>query len=189
MELGAVWFAAYLATQSTVTFWKDFAVTERGFTDAQVGGSISIAAVVALPLVFTMTRLLDVLGRRRSTALVFGLGSLASWGCYTLQGRGPLTVALVFGIFAASASTPILNALSTELFPTEIRAQGFAWANNVLGRVALVVSPLVVGHLAQRLGWGPVVRSTAIFNLVTIALVYWLLPETKGRSLEETAAL
>ena len=189
LQLGAVWFAAYLATQSTVTFWKDFAVTERGFTDAQVGAAISTAAVVALPLVFLMTRLLDVLGRRRSAALVFSLGAAATWSCYTLHGRAPLTVALVFGIFAASASSPILNALSTELFPTDIRADGFAWANSVLGRVALVLSPLVVGHLAGRLGWGPVVRSTAIFNLVTIALIYWLLPETKGRPLEETAAL
>jgi putative MFS transporter len=189
LQLGAVWFAAYLATQSTVTFWKDFAVTERGFTDAQVGAAISTAAVVALPLVFLMTRLLDVVGRRRSAALVFSLGAAATWCCYTLHGRAPLTVALVFGIFAASASSPILNALSTELFPTDIRAEGFAWANSVLGRVALVLSPLVVGHLAGRLGWGPVVRSTAIFNLVTIALIYWLLPETKGRPLEQTAAL
>src|SRR5262249_35228301 len=50
LELGAIWFAAYIATQNGVTFWKDFAMTERGFTDAEVGAAISIAAVVAMPL-------------------------------------------------------------------------------------------------------------------------------------------
>jgi putative MFS transporter len=50
-----------------------------------------------------------------------------------------------------------------------------------------VLSPLAIGVFAQELGWGPVIRATSVFPLVTIALVFWLLPETKSRSLEETA--
>jgi putative MFS transporter len=189
LELGLIWIVAYIATQSTVVFWKDFAVNERGLTDKDVATAVTIAAVVAVPLVFLVGKVLDAIGRRAGAAIVFTAGAVGTWGCYTLHGQGPLTIALIFGIFAASAFLPILNAFTTELFPTELRAEGFAWANNLVGRFGYVFSPLVIGHLAAELGWGPVIRWTAVFPILSIGLVYWLLPETKGRSLEETAAL
>ena len=189
VELGAIWFTAYIATQNGVTFWKDFAVTERGFTDADVGIAITVAALVAMPLVFVVGRVMDSWGRRPTAAVVFSLGAVGTWGCYTLEGKWPLTAALMLGIFASSAYLPVLNALTTELFPTDIRADGFAWSNNLIGRAGYVVSPLVIGHLASTLGWGPVIRSTVVFPLMTIVLIYWLLPETKHRSLEETASI
>lgn len=189
IELGAIWFFAYIATQNGVTFWKDFAITERGLTDGEVGAAIAIAAVVAMPFVFLVGRALDKVGRRPTAAVVFSVGAVGTWGCYTLDGKWPLTIALMFGIFAASAYLPVLNALTTELFPTEVRGDGLAWANNLLGRTGYVLSPLVIGHFAATLGWGPVIRTTVIFPLLTILLVYWLLPETKSRSLDETAAM
>lgn len=189
IELGAIWFVAYIATQNGVTFWKDFAVTERGLTDTEVGGAIAVAAVVAMPFVFLVGRALDRLGRRPTAAVVFTLGAVGTWGCYTFETKGPLIVALMLGIFASSAYLPVLNALTTELFPTEIRGDGLAWANNLLGRIGYVASPLVIGHFAAVHGWGPVIRSTVVFPMLAIVLVYWLLPETKDRSLEETAAI
>ena len=187
LELAAVWCCAYIATQNTVAFWKDFAVSERGLTDADVGRAIATAAVVAMPLVFLVGKLMDVLGRRPVAAVVFVVGAAGTWGCYTLEGQGPLTAALVLGIFASSAYLPILNALTAELFPTEHRADGFAWSNNLLGRIGYVLSPALVGFLAARIGWGPVLRSCGLFSLLAVVLVYALLPETKGRTLEETS--
>ncbi len=189
VELGVVWCVAYIATQNTVTFFKDFAVNERGLSDKQVGLSIGVAALVALPLVFYVGKMLDSLGRRPAAAIVFTAGAIGTWCSYTVAGQGLLTVSLVFGIFSASAFLPVLNAFSTELFPTDMRADGFAWANSLLGRIGYVLSPIVVGHLAVRFGWGPVIRTLAIFPLMGIGLVYWLFPETKGMSLEETSAL
>jgi putative MFS transporter len=187
LELGLIWFTAYIATQNGVTFWKDFAVTERGLTDADVGIAITIAALVAMPLVFTVGRVMDSWGRRPTAAVVFSLGAVGTWGCYTLEGKWPLTAALMLGIFASSAYLPVLNALTTELFPTDIRADGFAWSNNLVGRAGFVASPFVIGHLASTYGWGPVIRATVVFPIIAILLIYRLLPETKRRSLEETA--
>jgi putative MFS transporter len=187
--LGSIWFVAYVGSQSTVTFWKDFAVNERGFTDGQVGAAIAIAAGVALPLVFAVPKLLDVIGRKPTAVLVFSTGAVGTVGCYSLYGRGPLTLALVLGVFASSAFLPVLNAFTTELFPTEIRAEGYAWANNVIGRIGYVLSPLVVGWAAERGGWGPVIRLTAIATVTALVLIFVLLPETKGRTLEETSRL
>ncbi|HMR09397.1 MAG TPA: MFS transporter, partial [Polyangiaceae bacterium] len=63
LQLGLIWFLTYICTQNGVTFFKEFAVAERGLTDGQVGLSIAIAAVASMPLVFYSGKLLDVVGR------------------------------------------------------------------------------------------------------------------------------
>lgn len=189
LEMGLIWFMAYISTQNSVTFWKDFALTERGLTDEQVGKAIVIAALISMPLVFYAGKLIDVIGRKPGAALVFGIGAVSTYCLYTFNGVGLLTLALVLGIFSASAYLPILNAFTTELFPTAMRGDGFAWSNNILGRSGYVLSPLIIGYLAQDFGWGPVIRSTAVFPLITLGLIFLFLPETKAKSLEETASL
>lgn len=189
VQLGLIWFVSYIATQNAVTFWKDFALTERGMSDAQVGGMIVIAAVVSMPLVFFVGKSMDVVGRRHTAAVVFSVGAVATYLLYSLESEVGLTVALTLGIFMSSAYLPVLNAFTTELFPTEMRGDGFAWANNLLGRMGYMVSPVVIGYLAEDLGWGPVIRSTAVFPVATLLLIYWLLPETRSKRLEDTAAV
>ena len=84
---------------------------------------------------------------------------------------------------------PVLNALTTERFPTELRGDAFSVANNLLGRLGFVSSPLLVGAAAGRFGWGPSVAITAIFPLFALALLLLRVPETGGRELEDTARL
>lgn len=187
--LACIWGATYLCTTTAITFWKEFAVTERHFTDAQVGASMTVAAILAMPLLFGAGRLLDLLGRRRGAILIFTLASASVWGAYTLQSRAALTAALALGIFGTSAILPVLNAYTAELFPTELRSDAFAWANNLLGRVGAVVAPLAIGRAAGHYGWGPAVAATAVGPLVALALILWKLPETRGQELEETSAL
>jgi putative MFS transporter len=188
LMLAAIWFVAYIPAQNAVAFWKDFAVNERGLTDGQVGAAISIAAVAAMPMLFAVGWLIDKLGRRKGAAVIFSVGGLGLIGCYTLHGFIPLTAALVFGIFSASAYLPVMNAYSSELFPTRWRGAGFAWSNNLLGRLGYVAGPYVVGLVAAQTGvLGPVVASTALFNFLAIGLVYAFLPETTGRELEDTS--
>lgn len=195
LKVSLIWFVGYIATQNAVTFWKDFALNERGWTDAMVGQAIPLAAILAMPLVFAAGKLCDVIGRKPGAAVIFTLGAIGTYACYTAEGFWPLTAALVFGIFSASGFLPVMNAFTTELFPTALRGDAFAWANNIFGRTAYVLSPLAVGYFAdleiagQRLGFGPVLSATAIFPLIAIVLVFWLLPETKGSELDETAKL
>lgn len=187
LELGAIWFLTYICTQNGVTFWKEFAMSERGMTDSQVGLSIMLAALVSMPMVFSAGKLLDLIGRRAGATVIFLLTALGIFGCYTLQSHLALTVALTFGIFGASAVLPVLNAFTAELFPTSLRGDAFAWSNNLIGRVGYTLSPIVVGSLAETTGWGTAVRSTVLFPIVALALILWLLPETKAKELEQTA--
>lgn len=189
LELGAIWFLTYICTQTSVTFWKEFAVAERGFSDGQVGLSITIAALIAMPLVFLSGKALDVIGRRAGAVVIYGLTAVGVFLSYTLHDRWALTFALMLGIYGASAFLPVLNAFNTELFPTDLRGDAFAWSNNLIGRIGYVTSPALVGWYAHEVGWGSAVRLTALFPLVALALILLTLPETRARELEETARL
>jgi MFS transporter, putative metabolite:H+ symporter len=183
-----VWALTYVCTQNAITFWKEFAVAERAMTDGDVGLAITIAAVGSLPLVFLSGKLLDKIGRRKGSVIIFLATSAGTVGAYTLASQIPLTIALVVAIFGTTAVLQVLNAFTAELFPTEHRADAFAWSNNLLGRIGYVLSPYAVGVFAERAGWGIAVSSTAIFPLIALVLILAFFPETKGKELEETAA-
>ena len=178
--LALVWTLTYMGTQNAVQFWKQFAITERGLTDAEVGGSIAIAAVASMPLVFLAGKLLDMMGRKAASVLIYAAVALGIAGAYGLHGRWPLTVGLSVAIFGVSAVLPVLNNYSAELFPTEYRADAFAWSNNLLGRAGYVIGPVLVGHLAGDYGWGPAVISTVIFPILGLVVVLKFFPETRG---------
>jgi putative MFS transporter len=92
-------------------------------------------------------------------------------------------------MFGLAAVLTLLNTLTTELFPTELRGDAFMWSNNLLGRIGYVLSPVVIGHLARDIGWGPVLRVSVVFPAVALLLLLLWLPETKGQEVEQSAAL
>ncbi|MFO0627101.1 MAG: MFS transporter [Polyangiales bacterium] len=187
LRLGAIWALTYVCTQNTITFWKEFAVSERGLDSAAVGKMITLAALVSMPAIFFAGRLIDRLGRRGGAAVIYGALSVGAGLAYTLRGRTALNLALILAVFGVSAVLAVLNAYTTELFATRDRAEAFAWSNNLLGRITYVLSPIGLGYAAERVGWGVSVGSTALFALGALGLILLWLPETRGRELEETA--
>ena len=186
-QLAVIWGLLFACAQNAVFFWKEFAVAERGFTDGQVGFTIAVGALASLPPLFFVGRALDAWGRRPAAAVIF-LGLAASVvAAYQVHALWLLTLALAVALFSVSAAFAVLNSFTTELFPTDCRAEAFAWANNLLGRSAYVVGPAVVGAAASTIGWGNAISLTALCPIGALALILWLLPETKGRELEETA--
>jgi len=134
--------------------------------------------------------LMDQIGRRIGGAIIFGVGAIGVVLAYTLHGQWPLTAALILGVFGASAMPAVLNTLTTELFPTALRADAFAWCNNLVGRIGYVTAPYFVGILSTSLGEkGPVLAASAIFPVIALVLILVMMPETKGRELEDTSAL
>jgi len=189
LQMAAIWALTLFCTQNAVTFWKEFAMAERGMDDAQIGRALAIASIASLPLLFFVGKALDVLGRRIGAAIAFSLAALGVFCSYTLETHTGLTVALVIGIFGTGSVLPVLNTYTAELFPTELRSEAFAWSNNLIGRTAYLASPLVLGFTAGSFGWGPTLAATAIFPLLALALILAFLPETVGRELEETSRL
>lgn len=187
VQLALIWAFTYVCTQNTITFFKAFAIEERHWTDGQVGKAVSIAAVLSLPMLFFVGRMLDRLGRRKGALVVYGALVFGCLGAFTLKIHGLVIVSLVFAVFAQSAVLALLNAYTGELFPTEVRGDAFAWSNNLLGRIGYVLSPLALGVLAEKTGWGPAVASTTVFAAMALVMLWRWLPETKGKELEETA--
>ena len=185
LQLGAIWFLSYICTNNAVTFWKEFAMAERGLDHRQVGSVVTVAALVSMPLVFLAGRMLDAIGRKRGAALIYLATVLGVLGAYTLSGVVPLMVCMTIGIFGINAVLTVLNTFMTELFPTEVRGNAVAWSNNLLGRLGYVFSPLAIGQVVEKYGWGVPLRFSTIFPALALILIFLWLPETNARELEE----
>ncbi|AKT42998.1 MFS transporter [Chondromyces crocatus] len=186
--LAAIWWLTYACVANAITFWKEHAVQERGYTGSEVGLYISVAAVAAIPLTFLAGKLLDRLGRRMGAVLIYGSLVVGVLGCYMAEPRSVVVVCLVFGIAGVTAVATVLSAYNAELFPTALRGDAFGLSNNLLGRTAMVLSPFVAGHAAESFGWGRTVAATTVLPLVALVLLLVAMPETRGRELEETSA-
>ncbi|MDG1481498.1 MAG: MFS transporter [Myxococcota bacterium] len=187
--MGLLWALTYLGMSNAVTFWKDFAVTQRGYTDGEVGMALTIAAVISMPMVFASGKLLDVVGRRAGAAVIYIGGMIGVAAAFTLTDATHLNVALIFAIFGVSGVLPVLNAYSTELFPTDVRGDAFGWANNLLGRIGYVLAPALVGFSSLWIGLGNAMAVSMIFPLIALVILLMTLPETSGRELEDTSSL
>ena len=86
-------------------------------------------------------------------------------------GEAALTLALMIGIAGSTAVLSVLNTFTTELFPTELRGDAYAWANNLMGRSSAVISPLCVGRLAGQLGFSGAVSMTVLGPLIALWVV------------------
>jgi putative MFS transporter len=150
---------------------------------------ITVGALVSMPLCFLSGRLFDRIGRRPGAVLVYAAVVVGVLGIYGAEGKLPLTLAMIVAMVGLTTVLIVLNAFTTELFPTSLRGDAFMWANNLIGRVGYWLSPPIVGVLAEKGGWGPVVRFTVVFPVIALFLVLSLLPETRGKELEQTAGL
>jgi len=189
LQLAAIWFLTYVCTQNAVTFWKEFAVAERGLSDAQVGNAVKLSALASMPLAFAAGKLLDVVGRKVGATLIYASTIIGVIGAYTAHSVTGLTVSLVFAVLGVNTVLTVLNAFTTELFPTQYRGSAFGWSNNLIGRIGYCLSPVAVGALIPRFGWGTTLAATTAFPLLALLLIWFTLPETRGRELEETARL
>jgi len=152
------------------------------------------AALVGLVnLVFTVVAmaLIDRVGRR--PLLGFGLTGIAAcmlllaWGFSAGDDANPRLI--LFGIlgFVASFAVslgPVMWVLFSELFPNRVRGVAISFVGLVNSGTAFVVT-LVFPWQLQSLGSAVTFLGYGLFALAGLAFVMRVLPETKGRSLEE----
>lgn len=184
--VASIWFMCYLPANNAVAFFKEYALGDLGWTDAQVGFSVMIGALGSLPLIFLTGKMLDGLGRLKGGALIFLVGAIGVGTVFSVKQPVVLTIALVMAMYAATAFLQVTNMIMAELFPTELRSDAFGWCNNLMGRSSYVISPIVIGAVAERWGWGTAMAPTAVFFLFAIVVLRFL-PETAKRELEDSA--
>lgn len=125
----------------------------------------------------------DWIGRRKT--FIFFFVTAAVMVPLFMMVKGDMSV-IIFGAVMAFVGTGFYSGFGptfAELFPTEIRAfaQGFIYNT---GRAISALAPAMVGFLS--IAFGPVVAlgSTAGFYLIAAILVFFFLPETRGKMLE-----
>ncbi|MDT8912520.1 sugar porter family MFS transporter [Amycolatopsis sp. PS_44_ISF1] len=179
---------------NTIIYYAPTLLTNVGFgSSGAILANVGIGAVNMLMTLPAM-RLIDRAGRR-PLLLVGALGMCGAMillAVANLVGltKGPLLLGLTLAgiaVYVASFSVswgPVQWVALPELFPLRVRAAAvgvcvvFNWLFNLV--VALVFPPLLAGF-----GAGPNFLFFAVTTALAFVFVKKLMPETKGRSLED----
>lgn len=181
---------------NTVIYFAPTIFLKAGLPSASVS-ILATAGVGVVNVVMTLVamRLLDVAGRRK--LLLWGLaGMLVTLVILSVSFmiglHGILALVTVLSVaayvaFFAIGLGPVFWLLIAEIFPLAVRGRGMSlatisnWTFNML--VSITFLDLVHGF-----GRGPTFLIYAAMTLATIVFTWFLVPETKGRSLEEIEA-
>jgi len=127
----------------------------------------------------------DHFGRRVTCAL--GMTGLALFGVLSYTGpKYALVVGYVMGVMFGSIFAPAVGALVNELFPTSMRASASGWflAAGVLGAVIGLVTFGAIADIGNRFA---LAATLTFIPAMFVAALFWALPETKGRELEDVS--
>ncbi len=155
---------------------------------------LNIVITGAINLVFTVLAMLlvDRIGRRlMMLAGCIGIGVshlLCAWA-YHAQWRGAAVLVLTLSAIACYALTlaPVTWVLIAEIFPSRIRSQGVSVAVSALWIASFLLTytfPLLI----QLEGTAGTFLTYGLICLLGFVLVFAIVPETKGRTLEQIGA-
>ena len=131
---------------------------------------------------------MDLVGRRFAAVLFLALGGAATAVCFTAEATWIVATAYV-AVMLMQAVWSVVGTITSEIFPTELRATANAVSNNLIGRLGMVLSGFAVGGLSVGFAGsvGNAVALLAVAPIVAIPIVLRFVPETRGRHLEEIA--
>jgi putative MFS transporter len=180
------WFCAVTPYFAIATF-ADTVLRKYGLSGGFAGG-VGLSALAAVGVTVTVL-LIDKVGRRVLTVppqwlcTVF-LAIIGLWA-----GAPPVVVLvlfLAFSFFNAGYNT-LTSVYPGEVFPTEVRGIGTGFAAAV-SRIGAGLGTFLLPWSMTNLGTSVSMLIAAGIALIGAALSQWLAPETKGKSLTETAA-
>jgi MFS family permease len=143
---------------------------------------VAVAGLTGLIGLLVGRWLADRIGRRPTGTI--GLVAVACTGAFAYTGSsGAYVLGYVLGALAGGLLAPAVGALLTELFPTSVRASVTGWwvAAGVLGAVAGLVAFGTVADVGNRFA---AAAQLTFLPAAGAAVLFWLLPETKGREPE-----
>jgi putative MFS transporter len=188
LVVAGLWNSLGLIGGPTVTYFSLYARRDHGWTSDQLGTTIILAYLGGIVGSMLSGVLMDRIGRRLTAAGAYLLAAAAMFALFRSDDHTAILIAEIVTMSAYQAARTATSALSTELFPTEIRATGYSLTVQVIGQVFWMLSPVAIGLLAGPLGGlGNAASWFAIGPLFGVVLLLFV-PETRGRSLEETGA-
>jgi len=182
-----LWNCAHIVTAPSVVYWVIFAREDLGLTTGQVGDIVFWGYGGGVAGHFVAGWLIDTIGRKRTCAGFYVAAAISIFWLYhhpSVFGQYFWMVATVFCFGAAMTATHVY---ASELFPTEIRATGYGWTTNFLGRVTEVLTPMAIGALLIPLqdDIPTAIAIVAVGPILGAIVVLRYAPETRGLTLEE----
>ena len=160
---------------------------------AKSSALLSSVGIGAINLVFTMfgLSLIDRMGRRflmyiGSFGYILSL-SLVAWVMSNNSGDAGLLVPILLFVFIAAHAIgqgAVIWVFISEIFPNQVRS----WGNSLGSGTHWVFAALIAGTFpwfAGKFGQAPIFAFFAVMMVLQLLFVWRLMPETKGKSLEE----
>jgi MFS family permease len=170
----------------TISFFSLYAKRDHHWKSSEIGTAIVLAYLMGAVGTLLCGYLLDRLGRRLTAALFFLASAFAMFQLFRTETHSATLLLFMATMFAYQGARTANSALSAELFPTGARATGYSLTVQVLGQLGWMLSPLAVGALSAPLGGlGKAASLFAAGPLIGIVLILTLVPETRGKTLEE----
>lgn len=166
----------------------------RIFEAAGLGENTALLSSIGIGvtnLIFTLVGifLIDRLGRRQlmyigSVGYIISLSLVAA--AFILEWRG-MAVPIFLFLFIASHAVgqgAVIWVFISEVFPNHLRGSGQSFGSSTHWVLAAII-PSLVPFLFTKIGPGPVFAFFAFMMVLQLLFVRFLMPETKGVSLEE----
>jgi len=171
-----------------MTWLPTFLSKERHLSVLGTGGYLAVVIFAFWCGCMASAQLLDRIGRRKNIAF-FALCCVLTVGAYTglpLTDSEMLVLGFPLGFFAAGIPAS-LGAYFNELYPADMRGAGVGFCYN-FGRIASAAFPILVGFMSQSMTLGLAIGIDAAVAYGIAMLTVLFLPETRGRSIFETAS-
>jgi len=167
----------------------------RIFEMAGLAKSTSLLSTIGVGLVFSIftflaLNIIDKMGRRKlmiigSIGLIFTLGMIS----YTffgddLNNRAIIVYMLLFIAFFAFSQGTVIWVFISEIFPNKVRAQGQAFGSFTHWSMDALIA-FSFPFMILKLGGGSTFLIFGVMMVLQLIFVVKLMPETKGRSLEQ----
>jgi putative MFS transporter len=181
-----LWNCVGLVGGPAVTFFSLYAKRDHHWTSAEVGYAVVIAYLIGTLGHLLAGWMLDRVGRKATTAISYVVGAVAILILFRSSTHNAMLVAMIVTVFAFQGARTATATYSAELFPTEIRATAYGLTVQLLGQIASLLTPLIIGALSNSLGGlGDAVAVVSIGPVIGAVLVLMYAPETRGMRLEE----
>ena len=181
-----LWNCVGLVGAPAVTFFSLYAKRDQHWTSAEVGHAVVISYVIGTVGIMLAGWMLDRVGRRATTAVTYIVGAVAIVALFQSSSHNAMLLSMIVTVFAFQGARTATATYSAELFPTEIRATSYSLTVQLLGQIAGLLTPLIIGALSKSMGGlGDAVAVVAIGPVIGAVLIWMYAPETRGMKLEE----
>jgi sugar porter (SP) family MFS transporter len=157
---------------------------------AKSAALLSTAGIGLTNFIFTLAAMaiIDNFGRRKlmlvgSVGLIVTLGLVAR-AFYAGEFSGVPIFLFAYIAFFAFSQGAVIWVFISEIFPNEVRGKGQSLGSFTHWLMAAIIS-FTFPVIAEKFGGGPIFTFFCVMMVLQLLFVWYVMPETKGRSLEE----